>query len=145
MGRTTQYSIIIIAEINNSKNFAFFNAASRLRTNESTCGQDRFGLNNVHTQGKKGVTLLGDLATIICSYDSTAGYTSNSLASYFHDLGWRDRLNNDILHTWFFTEDSITKTTNTTFASQSLGGNYAASTPSDLSFTLEIYYDNFCY
>lgn len=42
-------------------------------------------------QGKNGVTPLGDLATIIASYDVTQGYTSNSLSAYFHDIGWRSR------------------------------------------------------
>ena len=32
---------------------------------------------------------LGDLATVVASYDTTAGLTSNSVSSYFHDLGWR--------------------------------------------------------
>ena len=70
------------------------NAAGHLRSNESseTCGgiDSPFGLDGT-VSGKKGITPFGDLATIICSYDHTAGYTSNSLSSYFHDIGWRDR------------------------------------------------------
>ena len=34
-------------------------------------------------QGKHGATPLGDLVSVITSYDETAGYTSNSLANYF--------------------------------------------------------------
>jgi hypothetical protein len=103
------------------------NAAGHLRSGESTCTKDLLGINNAVTKGKHGDTLLGDLATIVCSYDTTAGYSSNSLSSYFHDLGWRDRLNNDVLHTWLFTGKNI---------SQTLGGNYGEATPSDLSYTL---------
>jgi hypothetical protein len=42
--------------------------------------------------GKHGPTPLGDLATVVSSYDSTQGYTSNGLSKYFHDLGGRYRL-----------------------------------------------------
>ena len=44
------------------------------------------------TTGSHGATPLGDLATIVATYDATQGYSSNSLASYFHDVGHRDRL-----------------------------------------------------
>ena len=46
----------------------------------------------VSTEGVHGTTPLGDLATIVCSYDETQGYTSNSLSAYFHDIGGRDRI-----------------------------------------------------
>jgi hypothetical protein len=68
-----------------SKIFAIANAGGHLRTNESLCDTQTFGLDSSAT-GKHGSTLLGDLATIVCSYDHTAGYSSNSLSSYFHDL-----------------------------------------------------------
>jgi hypothetical protein len=68
-----------------SKIFAMANAGGHLRTNESACDSLLFGLDS-STTGKHGSTLLGDLATIVCSYDRTAGYTSNSLSSYFHDM-----------------------------------------------------------
>lgn len=63
------------------------------------------------TMGKNGATPLGDLATIICSYDETkgsfiprhngefdplyslySGYQSNSLAKWFTTVGGRLRL-----------------------------------------------------
>ena len=62
--------------------------------------------------GKYGKTALGDLSTIIASYDHTMGYTSNSLSSYFHDLGWRTRINDLVTGSW------LNQPTN------SLGGNY---------------------
>jgi len=67
---------------------------------------------------------LGDLATIVCSYDKTAGYSSNSLSSYFHDLGWRGRLHDLVTSDWLGL-DGMT-----------LGGNYGEVSPSDLSDTL---------
>ena len=33
------------------------------------------------------LTPLGDLATVVASYDTTAGLSSNAVSSYFHDLG----------------------------------------------------------
>lgn len=72
------------------------------------------------------MTPLGDLATIVCSYDHTAGYSSNSLSSYFHDLGWRDRLASLVAGNWLgVPEQNLT-----------LGGNYGEATPSDLSYSL---------
>jgi hypothetical protein len=68
-----------------SKIFAIANAGGHLRSDETTCAQETFGLDS-STTGKHGTTLLGDLVTIVCSYDHTAGYTSNSLSSYFHDM-----------------------------------------------------------
>ena len=56
----------------------------------------QFDVTNLHTHGlhvsgeapgDSIFTPLGDLATIVCSYDRTMNYTSNSLARYFHDLG----------------------------------------------------------
>mmetsp|Transcript_8462 Transcript_8462/g.12606 ORF Transcript_8462/g.12606 Transcript_8462/m.12606 type:complete len:481 (-) Transcript_8462:1-1443(-) len=111
-----------------SKIFAMANAAGHLRTNESSesCSGDYSGLFGLDSSitGKKGKTMLGDLSTVICSYDHTAGYTSNSLSSYFHDLGWRDRINY-LLRDWLGAAEG-----------QTLGGNYGEATPSDLSFAL---------
>jgi len=114
-----------------SKIFAMANGAGRLRSNETTCINDMFGMNS-NTTGKNGVTPVGDLATIICSYDHTKGYSSNSLASYFHDLGWRQRLNDLINSDWIGTSPG-----------QSLGGNYGEATPSDLALKLN-YFDSYC-
>jgi hypothetical protein len=65
--------------------------------------------------GNHGKTALGDLSTIIASYDHTMGYSSNSLSSYFHDLGWRTRINELVTGSW------LNRPTN------SLGGNYVSS------------------
>jgi hypothetical protein len=103
------------------------NAAGHLRSAES-CNSDSsvYGLDGSVT-GKHGVTPLGDLATVVCSYDHTAGYTSNSLSSYFHDIGWRDRVNglvNGSTH-WLGTTHGATQ--------QTLGGSYGEASPSDLT------------
>ena len=79
-----------------SKIFCESAAAQRLRVNTCTheSGLDSF------TDGKHGLTPLGDLSTIIASYDRTAGYTSNSLAAYFGvALAGRQRLNT-LLNSW---------------------------------------------
>lgn len=104
------------------------NAAGHLRSNETHCGSGNahnylFGFDGTVT-GKHDVTPLGDLATVVCSYDTTAGYSSNSLSSYFHDIGWRDRINY-LLHDWLKVSSN-----------QTLGGNYGEATPSDLGFTV---------
>lgn len=114
-----------------SKIFAMANAAGHLRSNESQCGSGNthnalFGLDGTVT-GKHGVTPVGDLATVVCSYDTTAGYSSNSLSSYFHDFGWRSRIH-DLLSTWLWKGGSS--------GSQTLGGNYGEATPSDLKYTV---------
>lgn len=92
------------------------NAAGRLRSNETQCGagdahNHLFGVDG-SVIGKHGVTQLGDLATVICSYDQTAGYTSNSLASYFHDLGWRQRLY-DLVQDWLLVSSSSSSSSTT--------------------------------
>ena len=136
-----------------SKIHAVANAAGRLHTNESDCGDSDsnwiYGLDSDTTSTNTAATAassssisstsadntilpLGDLISIICSYDKTANYTSNALSSYFHDIGWRKRLNDDVLHGWLGAPDD-----------QSLGGNYGEATPDDLSFVLLAYEDEF--
>ena len=73
------------------------------------------GLDATTFGGSNPYTPLGDLATIICSYDETQGYTSNSLSSYFHDIGHRDRLY-DLVRNWMERSDTP----------EQLGGNYGA-------------------
>lgn len=75
--------------------------------------------------GKDGVTPFGDLTTIIASYDETAGYSSNSLSSYMHDVGFRGRV-----HQLVTAKDWLG------LPGQSLGGNYGEATPSDLGFAI---------
>ena len=70
------------------------------------------------------MTPLGDLASVVCSYDTTAGYSSNSLSSYFHDLGWRNRILDLVTGNWLGR------------SAESLGGNYGESSPSDLEFDI---------
>lgn len=111
-----------------SKIFAMANAAGTLRGRETTTcvPAGMLGIDS-HTNGKASDTLLlGDLATIICSYDVTAGYTSNSLSSYFHDLGWREKIHDLVQSNWLAEGD----------LSVSLGGNYGEATPGDLGFRL---------
>ena len=111
-----------------SKIFAMANAAGTLRGRETTACVPAGALGiDSHTTGKDSDTLLlGDLATIICSYDHTAGYTSNSLSSYFHDLGWRQKIHDLVQSNWLAEGD----------LSVSLGGNYGEATPVDLGFRL---------
>lgn len=110
-----------------SKVFAVANAAGRLRSNESICFDRIFGIDG-SIMGSKGKTPLGDLVTIICSYDHTQGYSSNSLASFFHDVGWRDRIDDLVVH-WLGVSN------------QTLGGNYGEATPKDLSFDVSTVVD----
>ena len=117
------------------------NAAGHLRSNETKCGSGNshnylFGIDGSVT-GKHGFTALGDLSTVVCSYDSTAGYSSNSLSSYFHDIGWRQRANN-LVQDWLLGDGMKDKHNvggNSTLP-QTLGGNYGEATPSDLKFDI---------
>ena len=123
------------------------NAAGHLRSNESCTHDPTFGMDG-SVSGKHGITQLGDLATVICSYDETAGYSSNSLSSYFHDIGWRGRANN-LVQDWLLVGEETSATAHSERnkankpvkgqdddLSQSLGGNYGEATPSDLTFTV---------
>lgn len=103
------------------------NAAGHLRAGEQSCPADVFGLNS-YTTGTSGSIALGDLSTIICSYDHTAGYSSNSLASYMHDIGWRERLHDLVTGDWLSSPARDGR--------ENLGGNYGENTPSDLAFEL---------
>jgi hypothetical protein len=100
-----------------SKIFAMADAAGTLQTNCS------FGL-DAATTGKHGWTQLGDLATIVCSYDTTANYTSNSLAKYFATVGGKARLN-WLVQSWLQQQGT----------NQSLGGSYGENPPADLGYT----------
>ncbi len=106
-----------------SKIFAMANAAVTVERQCPAIGGLPYGLSSL-THGKLGPTPLGDLATIICSYDRTKNYTSNSLARYFHDLGGRQQAN-WLVQEWLGVG-----------ASQSFGGNYGEPSPPDLGFTL---------
>lgn len=111
-----------------SKIFAMANAGSTLRGREpaDACPAGVMGMDAVTTGKASPTSPLGDLATIVCSYDHTAGYTSNGLSSYFHDLGWRTTIHDLVQSDWL----AGTGTTIT------LGGNYGEPSPSDLGFRL---------
>lgn len=111
-----------------SKIFAMANAAGHLRAEEPSCSPGTAGLDSF-TTGKLGKTPLGDLATVVCSYDHTAGYSSNALSSYFHDMGWRQRLHDLVSSSWPALPPGLG-------AGLTLGGNYGEATPADLSLTL---------
>jgi hypothetical protein len=106
-----------------SKIFAMANAGRHL-SNESNCNK-QYGLLNSVVSNKYDFVPLGDLASVVCSYDVTAGYTSNSLSSFFHDIGWRSNLNDLINSEWLGMQ------VNNDYP-QSLGGNYGEASPSDL-------------
>ena len=113
------------------------NAAGHLRQDEISCAQNLLGMDSL-TEGSNGRTALGDMSTIICSYDHTAGYSSNSLASYMHDLGWRSRLHDLVTGGWLGSPSSSNASppSATVHEEQSLGGNYGEATPGDLSFQM---------
>ncbi len=110
-----------------SKIFAMANAGRHL-TNETYC-DDAYSLINNVVSNKYNNVPLGDLASVVCTYDATAGYTSNSLSSFFHDIGWRSNLNNLINSDWLGMQLNNENP-------QSLGGNYGEASPSDLQLII---------
>ena len=70
------------------------------------------------------MSALGDLGTVVCSYDTTAGYTSNSLAKYFATAGGKARLN-WLVQSWMQQNGT----------GQSLGGSYGEDPPPDLAYS----------
>lgn len=103
-----------------SKIFAMADAADALE-DPATCAA-KVGL-TASAQGKHGSTPMGDLATVIASYDETAGYTSNSCAKYFATIGGKQRLG-ALVTKWLGAD-----------LSQSLGGSYGEAVPADLGWT----------
>ena len=103
-----------------SSSKVFCESASAQRLRSETCTH-KSGLNSF-ADGKHGPTPLGDLSTIIASYDRTAGYTSNSLAAYFGvTLAGRQRLST-LVDSWLNSSQKET-----------LGGHYGEEPPSDLA------------
>ena len=102
-----------------SKIYAMANAAGHIRDECPKSGMTS------STTGEHGTTPLGDLATVITTYDATAGYTSNGLSCYMHDLGYRERIQ-ATLAGWHPTPTNL-----------SLGGNYGVPTPPDLGWALD--------
>ena len=60
--------------------------------------------------------------------------TSNSVASYFHDLGSRDRAHDLIARDWLALNPAVSGEEAVDAAS--LGGNYGEDSPSSLGFNL---------
>jgi len=110
-----------------SKIFAMANAGRHL-TSETNCNKE-YGLINNVVSHKYASVPLGDLASAVCSYDTTAGYTSNSLSSFFHDIGGRTNLNDLINSDWLGMQVHDEN-------HQSLGGNYGEASPSDLQLVI---------
>jgi hypothetical protein len=103
-----------------SKVFSAMNGAGHIGT---SCGPAS-GLFN-WTTGTYGKTPLGDLVTIIVSYDTThPPYSSNALGGWFEMVGGRDRAL-ALVQDWLGRRN------------ESLGANYGATPPSDLKFTFE--------
>ena len=120
-----------------SKFLAMGNAAGKLREEcspEREFGLDTYEENNASSTPSSSATMLGDLATIVASYDTTQGFTSNSVASYFHDLGWRARAHDLIARSWLALNPAVSGSD--AIASASLGGNYGEPSPSALGFHL---------
>jgi hypothetical protein len=89
----------------------------------SKCGLGN-GLNQ-STTGDYGATPLGDLVTVIVTYDTThPPYSSNALGGWFEMVGGRNRA------VWL-VENWMNR------SSESLGANYGATPPSDLQFTFQ--------
>lgn len=112
-----------------SKPYAVAQAAGNLRSNtsESGCQQlGELGLDSRAVNGKHGPTQLGDLATIIASYDSTMGYSSNSLSGWFNSIALHSR-ENDLVQSW------LGSLSGSTTEPQSLGGDYGELPPTDIA------------
>ncbi|CAG5094600.1 Oidioi.mRNA.OKI2018_I69.XSR.g13698.t1.cds [Oikopleura dioica] len=114
-----------------SKVFAAANAGSNMRKGSPTCSSGRFGL-DAKVWGKNGYTQLADLVTAVVAYDETAGYSSNGLSAYFHDIGGRDSMNSLVKSPWLGQSQN------------SLGGNYGESVPYDLGLTFIDEYGEAC-
>ena len=109
--------------------FATANPGVTLRG--AQCGADGVCL-DASTIGKHGATPLRDLMTVIASYDTTAGYTSNSLAAYVGlEVGSIAQLNDTLVHDWLLNGDASSKSPPLP-SPQSLGSSYGEKPPSDL-------------
>jgi len=121
-----------------SKVYAAAQAGGELRgstsTSTSTSGDDVCDMGNIGidsaTTGKQGRTALGDLVSIVTSYDKTKGYTSNALAAYFNTIAYRQR-EYSLVDTWLGDVSSSGRTVK----AQSLGGDYGEPIPSDLEYS----------
>jgi hypothetical protein len=132
-----------------SKFLAMGNAAGKLREecggdgDTNTAGGGCIGLDAVEAvEGASSSSssssftsaLLGDLATIVASYDTTQGLSSNAVSSYFHDLGTRQRAHDLLAQTWLALNPNVSGAD--AAAAASLGGNYGEASPASLGFSL---------
>lgn len=102
-----------------SKIFSAMNGAGHLN---QACGGNCGGLTR-STTGDYGKTPLGDLVTIIVTYDTThPPYSSNALGGWFEMVGGRARAV-QLIQNW------INRT------GESIGANYGDPPPADLKFT----------
>lgn len=108
------------------------NAAGKLR---EECDGAWVGLDATESGGAEPTAPLGDLATIVASYDQTQGFSSNGVSSYFHDLGWRQRAHDLIARDWLALNPEVSG--DAAVANASLGGNYGEPSPSP-SFGFEL-------
>jgi hypothetical protein len=106
-----------------SKVFSAMNGAGRLNEEcRGTCAHP--GLSQ-STTGDYGKTFLGDLVTIIVTYDYThPPYTSNGLGGWFEMVGTRDRAVR-LIQDWMQRPN------------ETLGANYGLEPPLDLQFTFQ--------
>jgi hypothetical protein len=98
-----------------SKIFAVATAGDTLR---GSCAQP-VGLTST-TVGVHGATPLGDLASVVTSYDTTSGYSSNGVAKFFGEVGGVARLN-ELVQGWLQRGSA-----------ESMGGSYGTPPPADL-------------
>ena len=105
-----------------SKMFAAANAAGRLRDVAARRPGKGVASPMSLRAGAKSAPL-ADMATVLASYDTTAGYTSNALGGFFNWVGWRERSLRNV-EAWLWNGRDR--------AGQSLGGNYGEPVPADL-------------
>ena len=107
-----------------TKLFAAFDAAARLRT----LSEKKIGLAATESGNDNH---LGDLATIITSYDVTRNLTSNGLGAYFHSIG-KHKIGLQAAQQWLgATSHNI-----------SFGGNYGEPVPPQLGYHFMSQRDN---
>ena len=107
-----------------SKMFAAANAGGRLRDVAARRPGEEVASPMSLRAGDKGATL-ADMATVLASYDTTAGYTSNALGGFFNWVGWRERSLHNVVEWLWDGRDR---------AGQSLDGNYGEPVPADLGY-----------
>jgi hypothetical protein len=103
-----------------------FAVAAAARVIRKSC---KIGLES-SVKGRRGPIPLGDLATIITTYDTTKGYSSNGVAKYFGAIA----------------SSSLSSLVKETLGkkSETLGGSYGLPAPSDLGKSFSTDKENWC-